>query len=165
MYLDKDKILETLAGYDNNGLLVFLRETLDEMEHAQVEAVFGELMYTEVIRQMEAEDVLDAVKTFYEDSLAGKYYAPFHVNGKNYHWIPPETDAWFNEMSLWLDRCCELAEAGYVEVAAHGLAYCLELIDLMNQGEEIVFAGPCSDWMITSRYDYEAVFYRVREMG
>ncbi len=115
MYLDKDKILEALAGYDHKSLLVFLREALDEMEPEQIDAVFGEMMYTEVIR-------------------------------------------------VWLDRCCELADAGYVEVAVHGLASCLELIDRMNEGEEIVFASECGDGMITSRFDYEAVFYRIREM-
>lgn len=162
MNIDKQEILDLLASYDKASLLVFLREAIDEMTLSQLDSVFGELFYTESLPALAPKEVIEGIKTFYEDSLAGKYYAPFSINSKNYRRIPPETDAWFRELSNWLDRSCQLA---YVEstAAAQGLAYCLKLIDKMEDGEDIIFAHEYGRWMISTKFDYHAVFEKVRD--
>ncbi|MDX1909414.1 MAG: hypothetical protein SF053_20410 [Bacteroidia bacterium] len=163
MGIDKPALIASLAEYDKSSLLIYLREVLDEMTEDQIENVFGELIYTESLYAMTPVEVIERIKVFYDDSIAGKYYAPFSINSKNYRRIPPETDAWFREISRWLDQSCKLAYAGESEAAAHGLAYCLELIDMMENGEDIVFAHEYGTWMINSKFDYKAIFEEVRD--
>jgi hypothetical protein len=42
----------------------------------------------------------------------GYYYAPFDINSKNFSDIPEETDAWFDEVSDYLEDSSRLTDQG-----------------------------------------------------
>jgi len=57
---------------------------------------------------VDGKKLLRAIKKFYRESLAETYYAPFNMNSKNYMFIPPETEAWFNQLGELLTASTRL---------------------------------------------------------
>ena len=163
-YLDKHRILEQLATQDKEQLLAWLEAVLIATNHFQLETLFGDFARQHFVRPLAPGEVLEAIYRFRQGSLAGKYYAPFEMNSKNYNYVPPQTEAWFDELSTWLGRACELAEDGEKEAALEGLSILIELIETMHD-KEIVFAHDASEWMIISKYDYRAVYEQLLKGG
>jgi hypothetical protein len=106
--ISQNDLLKLLAQQEKSALLAYLEACLIAMSQEQRQAVFGKLVYEGHTAKLSPSEVLAAVSQFHVDSLAGKYYAPFDMNSKNYDWTPPETEAWFDEISIWLDCSCEL---------------------------------------------------------
>lgn len=158
-YLDRQRLLRALSEMDKTELLAYLEATLIAMDPLQVEDVFGELARDRFVRALSPEAVLEAIRQFQQDSVAGKYYAPFDMDSKNYNDVPLQTEAWFNEMSAWLNRVCDLAESGEIQSAKEGFRLLFKLLD--NMTNEIVFAHELGDWMIPTRRDYRAVYERL----
>lgn len=155
--LDKQQIRTLILKSNPEELIQYIDACLEEMTDQQIDHVFGDLYYQEVIQKMAPQVVLKQIKIFLKDSLAGKYYAPFNMDSKNYNWIPPETEAWYTELATWLDRSCELVEQGHRKIAKECLDICFQLID--KQGDDdTVFAHELGDWMIVASYDYEAIY-------
>lgn len=150
------RIRAAIQGLSREELLLLLDQTLYEMDEGLIATIFDDLVAELAIAPLAPADVLAGVKQFHAHSLAGKYYAPFDINSQNYNWVPPETDAWFSELSTWLDRSCELIEEGYQPFAKQCLDLLLELIRKMNNGNDIIFAHDYGDWMISTKHDYQA---------
>lgn len=155
--IDKRAIRTLMLQTNKEGLLQFLDACLESMNEEQLDSVFGNLYYEQVIQQLPATLVLAKIKIFLKDSLAGMYYAPFEMDSKNYTWIPPETDAWYNQLSMWIDRSCELVQEGHRSIGKKCLDICFQLIDKQADGDT-VFAHESGDWMIHSQHDYEAIY-------
>ena len=98
---------------------------------------------------VDGKEILTTIEQFYEKSMAGYYYAPFDINSKNFSDIPEETDAWFDEISDYLEDSSRITDQGEHEMAVQCFKLLHELIDKMEDGDEIVFADECGTWMIT----------------
>jgi len=101
-----------------------------------------------LLAAIDGKKMLRAIRKFRRDSLAGKYYAPFNVNSRNWMHIPAETEAWFDQLGQFLAESIQLSQRGEhpQAVACFGLLY--ELIAAMEEGREIVFADELGSWMI-----------------
>lgn len=66
--------------------------------------------------------------------MAGHYYAPFEINSKNFSHIPEETDAWFDEISDYLEDSSKLTDQGDHKMAVQCFKLLHELIDKMEDG-------------------------------
>ena len=101
-----------------------------------------------LLAAVDGKELLRAIRKFRQDSLAGKYYAPFNVNSKNWRHIPAETGIWFDRLGQFLADSIQLTQQGEhpQAVACFGLLY--ELIAAMEKGQEIVFADELGSWMI-----------------
>lgn len=92
--------------------------------------------------------LLREIKKFQRESLAGAYYAPFNMNSKNYMYIPPETEAWFDRLGELLAASTQLAKRREHQPATDCFGLLFELIEAMESGEEIVFADEIGSRMI-----------------
>ena len=155
--LDKQQLRILILKASREELIQYLDTCLEEMTDGQIDAVFGGLYYEQVIQKMQPHVVLEQIKEFLKDSLAGVYYAPFAMNSKNFDWVPPQTEAWYSELSTWLDRSCELVEQGHLKIGKECLDICFQLIDKQSD-DDTVFAHELGDWMIHASYDYKAVY-------
>jgi len=165
MPISLPKLRKLLRQADREQLLGYFDIVLDTIDETQIDVIFGDLYYEQVTQQLSPEEVLQNVQQFHTDSMAGKYYAPFQINSKNYAWIPPETETWFSEMATWLDRSCELAEQGKAPIAKQCLDLLMELVGEMNAGEEIVFADELGDHLIYARHDYRAIHQKLSQQA
>jgi hypothetical protein len=111
--------------------------------------VFGETISELPTFSVDGEDVLTTIEAFYEKSVGGYYYAPFDINSKNFSDIPEETDAWFEELSDYLEDSSKLTDQEDHGIAVQCFKLLYKLIDKMEDGEEIVFADEYGTWMIT----------------
>lgn len=155
--LDKQQLRILILKVNREELIQYIDTCLEEMTDLQIENVFGGLYYEQIIQHMTPLMVLDKIKVFLKDSLAGKYYTPFNINSKNYNWVPPETEAWYRELSTWLDRSCELVKQGHRKIGKECLDICFQLIDKQSD-DDTVFAHELGDWMIHAQHDYESIF-------
>ena len=121
----------------------------DTMDTNQRQDVFDKTAKEAPPSPVEGKEILATIKHFYEKSMAGYYYAPFNINSKNFSHIPEETDAWFDEISDYLEDSSRLTDKGDHEIAVQCFRLIYELIDKMEDGDEIVFADECGPWMIT----------------
>jgi hypothetical protein len=148
--MDKDTLMQRISKQPASTLLELLNAAYEVMNQRQRKAVFGQYAVPEKPAYTDGKKLLRAIKKFQQDSLAGKYYAPFNVNSKNWMRIPDETEAWFAQLGQFLTdtRSVQLTGQGqHAEaVACFGVLY--ELIAAMEDGEEIVFADELGSWMI-----------------
>jgi len=146
--LDKTRLFNSLSTRDTSLLLDVLSVAYDEMTYDQRDAVFGP--YAEALPPppVDEETLLEEVKLFHSESLAGAYYAPFAINSRNYRHIPEETKEWFGRLGDLLTASRQLTLRGVHERAVACFEILFELIDALDQGDEIVFGDEIGSWMI-----------------
>ncbi|MBM9515206.1 hypothetical protein [Desulfogranum marinum] len=89
-----------------------LQLAFDMMSTIQRHEVFGEAISEVPASSIDSGEVLVAIEKFYEKSVDGYYYAPFDINSKNFSDIPEKTDAWFDEVSNYLEDSSRLTDQG-----------------------------------------------------
>jgi len=146
--MDKAQLWEYLSSQDAAALLDLLSKAYDEMDRDQRKAVFGRLVRTLPPAPVEGAELLDKVKDFHRESLAGVYYEPFDINSKNWMHIPEGTEEWFERLGDLLKSSAQLTAQGdhLHAVACFGLLY--DLVDRMERGEDIVFGDEIGTWMV-----------------
>lgn len=146
--MDKELVFEYLEKQEFAELIALLDAAYDEMDTHQRRSVFGEIVQKMPPPVVEGEELLVDIETFHSKSLAGVYYAPFSINSKNFMDIPEETEEWFELLGDFLAQSARLSQQGnhLYAVQCFGLLY--DLIGVMEQGEEIVFAEEVGSWMI-----------------
>jgi len=146
--MNKKHLFAFLEDQDSPTLLRFLGAAYEAMNTDQRHAVFGRTLKKTKPPPVHGQSLLKEVKQFQRDSLAGKYYAPFDINSKNYTHIPEETNAWFERMGDLLAGSVRLSQQGDHVHAVACFRILYELVEAMESGQEIVFADECGDWMI-----------------
>lgn len=114
---------------------------------------------TTSIAPVDGKKLLRAIKKFSRESLAGAYYAPFNMNSKNYMFIPPETEAWFDRLGELLTASTQLTMQKDHSLATACFGVLFELVDAMESGVEIVFADEIGSWMIPGNEKRYVVAY------
>jgi hypothetical protein len=149
--MDKTNLFQFLSTQDAAFLLDLLSTAYDQMDHDQRRWAFGDLVPKAPPAPVGGEVLLDEIEEFRRESLAGQYYAPFNINSKNWTHVPRETEKWFERLGDLLQASCRLTAQGdhLHAVACFGILY--ELIDVMESGEEIVFAEEVGGWMIPGK--------------
>ena len=125
-----------------------LQNAYDAMTTAQRQDVFGPVRQQIPPSPVDGEILHDDIDTFYRESVAGVYYAPFNVDSRNFSHIPEETEAWFEHFGHFRVPSTALSDQGQHQhaCACFGLLYAL--IERMERGEEIIFADEAGSWMI-----------------
>lgn len=146
--MNDKQLFNYLKREPKKELLILLQRACDEMSVDQKYNVFGAILRESPTLPVNSKDLLKRIKTFYTDSLAGEYYAPFDINSKNFMHIPEETKEWFDTIGDLLEECARLTEQGDYSLAVEGFGLLYDLIEQMEKGEEIVFADEYGSWMI-----------------
>lgn len=146
--MDKSTVFEYLSKQEHAVLLDLLSQAYDQMEHDQRRWVFGKWADSVPPTPVDGESLLAEIEQFQRESLAGAYYAPFNINSKNFSHIPEETEDWFEELSDFLKASTQVSRQGEHLQAVVCFNILYALIDVMEQGEEIVFADEIGSWMI-----------------
>jgi hypothetical protein len=147
--MNKKRIFEYVKTQNQSKLLELLSLAFDTMDTNQRHDVFGITAKEVPPSSVDGKEILTTIEQFYERSMAGYYYAPFDINSKNFSDIPEETDAWFDEISDYLDDSSRLTDQGEHEMAVQCFKLLHDLIDKMEDSDEIVFADEYGTWMIT----------------
>ncbi len=146
--MDEEALFKVLKRQTKATLLELLHSAYYETNTQQRRYIFGELMKKSKPSKIIAKDVIKESEKFYEDSLAGLYYAPFEINSKNFAHIPEETEEWFEKLGDLLQSSTQLTKQEEHSSAVKSFQILYELIDKMEDGEEIIFADEYGSWMI-----------------
>lgn len=89
--MNRDRLFEYLKKQGADTLIKLLQDCYDIMGTQKIRDVFGHVeneWLKEPAVNLDGEKTLESVRKFQEESLAGKYYAPFGINSKNYMNVP-----------------------------------------------------------------------------
>ena len=146
--MNEQTVLNFLKKQTKPVLLDLLSSAFREMNSSQKRSVFGIIIKQIIPSKLDGKKVLKDVKTFYKDSLAGAYYAPFDINSKNFSHIPEETEEWFEELNDHLLSSTQLTKQKDHSCAIDCFSTLYDLIEKMGDGDEIIFADEYGTWMI-----------------
>jgi len=146
--MDRSSLFSFLKKQDSASLLSLLESAYETMSTNQRRKVFGSLPLKKDAPKIDEAKLLKKIKTFYEESLKGVYYAPFDINSKNYMNIPEETEEWFEKLGDFLEAVTKVSMKGNHTVAVECFKILHKLIDEMLDGDEIIFADEYGTWMI-----------------
>jgi len=146
--MDEEVLINALKRQTKTTLLELLRSAYYEMNTQQRRDIFGGLIKKSKPSNIIAKEVIRDSETFYKDSLAGVFYAPFDINSKNFSNVPEETEEWFEKLGDLLQSSVQLTKQKEHSSAIKSFKILYELIDKMEYGEEIVFADEYGSWMI-----------------
>jgi len=146
--MNETELFEGLDEKKKDELMELLRAAYRIMNTEQRRTVFGKTAEKVLSLQIDGKKLLKKVKQFHRDSLAGKYYASFDMNSKNFTHIPEETDEWFEALSDLLENSARLSKQGEHSLAVQCFMPLYELIEAVDSGCEIVFADELGSWMI-----------------
>lgn len=147
--MNKKRLFEHLKSQDKSRLLELLNFAYDSIDTNQRHDVFGKIIVEIPPSPVKSKKIWTTIETFHAKSMSGYYYAPFDINSKNFSDIPEETDVWFDEIADYLEDCSRLTEQGDHEIAVQCFKMLHELIDVMEDGDKIVFADEYGTWMIS----------------
>ena len=157
--MNKKQIFEKLEHEKSNILLELLRTAYDTMNTTQRQEVFGKFSKSIPKPMKDGIAVLEEVEDFEKNSLAGRYYAPFMIDSKNFMDIPDETEEWFQRLDELLESSTSLSQQREHDWAVACFQILYKLIDKMESGEEIIFADEYGSWMIPgNEKDYIAAY-------
>jgi len=146
--MDKQQLFEILREQNSSVLLKLLEIAYDEMSTNQRREVFGEFTKKSKRSTVDGKKLLKEIEQFHKESMKGVFYAPFEINSKNFSYIPQETEEWFDRIGELLEESSKLTEQGDHSNAVKCFGLLYELIDVMERGDEIVFAEEYGTWMI-----------------
>ena len=92
--------------------------------------------------------LVERVRRFHRDSLAGHYYAPFDMNSKNFSHVPEETEDWADEAGELIKATCEAAKAGNHDEAAECFRLLYDVLEAVDCGKDVIFAEESGTWMV-----------------
>jgi hypothetical protein len=145
----KAALLRRLSKRSPAELLELLGAAYEVLDQRQRGNVFGQHLQAETSPAAgDGQRLLREIRRFHRASRAGEYYAPFMWDSKTYRNVPPETEAWFDEMGKFLLVSTQLAQQGQPAGAVACFRLLYELIEALEDGDEIVFAHELGSWMI-----------------
>src|SRR5262245_15387132 len=146
--MNKDKLFVYLKQQKTSELIKLLDACYDCMKSVDIRHVFGDAESI-ILKEShdDGEDILKSVQKFMDDSLEGKYYAPFDINSKNCMDVPEETDMWFEKLGELLTESSRLSAQGDHIHAVKCFQILFELMDKLGE-EEIVFGDEVGMWML-----------------
>ena len=136
--MNKERLFEYVKTQNQSKLLELLSLAFDTMTTNQRHDVFGKTAKEVPPSSVDGEEILTTIEQFYEKSMAGYYYAPFDINSKNFSDIPEETDAWFDEISDYLEDSSRLTDQGEHEMEAWGRTLDYKLVQRLNNDTQLV---------------------------
>jgi hypothetical protein len=146
--MDKTRLFDYLEKRNMDEVLGLLRSAYDKMNTKQRVSVFGQFYDAIPRTAVHGETLFKEIGKFYQESLAGEYYAPFEIDSKNFMDIPEETEEWFDRLGEFLESSIALSEQAEHSIAIKCFGLLYELILEMEEGDEIVFAHELGSWMI-----------------
>ncbi|MCI0661697.1 MAG: hypothetical protein L0220_11530 [Acidobacteria bacterium] len=96
--MNETQLFEHLKQQPTSAILELLQRAFRELSVEQRHRVFDPILRDAPALPVNSEELRKRVKTFFADSLAGQYYAPFEINWKNCSHIPEETKDWFESL-------------------------------------------------------------------
>lgn len=155
--IDRDKVRAEARNLDGTGLRVWLDRAIDMLpDEAFPELVADYAHLRELLADENTRpDLLQTIRRFRRDSMAGRYYQDFMVNSRNFMDKSRGTETFIAEHSRLVSACLRAEQTGEFETASEGLGL---LIDLMRQIDEccddiVFFADEAGSWQVGVPWD------------
>lgn len=145
---EKKILFNSLKKGSKSELIKIIDSAYEAMTFEQRENIFGDRIRKIVVESLNGKDLISKINSFIIDSKNGKYYSPFKINSKNFSHVPEETKKWFSCVGDFLTYASQLAKKRDYKNSVVAFKLIYELIDLMESGDDIVFAEELGTWML-----------------
>lgn len=144
--MEEKILIKALKKQTKEQLISLLLESYGELNKPRRKRIFGSVYDKVKTPKFNAQKIYEEIQEFYKESIAGKYYAPFAINSKNFSDIPEETELWCDLIAKHFTDTLELFNREEYKMATECFDKLYYLQD--NMCEEIVFADELGTWMI-----------------
>lgn len=146
--MDEKRLFVWLEKQKKDVLLGYLRDAYTRLATEDRWEVFGKAVRSAPEVQVNGKKLLEEIRAFHADSLAGKYWnGRPQKDSRGWPITPEETKAWFDRLGTFFQACTRLSEAGDHAAAVECFAPLFELIEVDTMSE-VVYADELGDWMI-----------------
>ena len=144
--MEEEVLIKALEKQSKKQLIYLLLSSFDVLDDAKRFQVFNDIYYKEKTPAFNSLKIYDAVKTFYNDSKAKKYYTPLAIDSISSSNVPEKTEIWFEMIADFFKKTIELNVNNEHKLAVE----CFDMLYYLqeNMSEEIVFADELGSWMI-----------------
>ncbi len=155
--IDRDRVRAEARKLDGVGLRVWLDRAIDLLPDEAFPALIADYVQ---LRDVLAEenprpDLLDTIRQFHRDGLAGRYYEAFVVSWRNDMEKSRGTQTFIAEHSRLVEACLDAEQAGDLATAAEGLGLLIDLLREIDRFERdiVFFADEGGSWQVGVRWD------------
>lgn len=145
--MNKERCFKVISSLKKSEILELLSDAYNVMKTPQRNEVFYKIQQQSEGLLVDPKLALKSAKKLLKDSLDEVYYAPFDVNSKNFMDVPEETVAWFSKLHDVLASAAKLTEQKDYRVAIEIFKISYNLIEMIESGDDIVFAEELGMWM------------------
>jgi hypothetical protein len=156
-HLEWNTLEPVLRKLKKDELLQVLHDAYESLPASRVVSVFG--AYVDLTtcdaspcssKRAAPRQLLEAVRRFHADSLAGHYYESFHVNSKNFMEKSEGTALWIRECTQLFDQCAALSHQGHHAEVRTVMDLLFELLERIDTGSDdiIFFADEAGSWQV-----------------
>jgi hypothetical protein len=157
--IDKDKLRARLRIIGDEYVYYMLDDAIDLLPEGKLVSLVGKYIRVNDLRPdtFEGKSLLDRVRRFEAESLAGKYYQAFSVNWKNCTKKSAGTTAWIATCRRLLDECVRSARRDKQTDARQAFDILFGLLDKIDdyRVDIIFFADEHGSWQVG--VDWETV--------
>jgi hypothetical protein len=150
--VDPEKVRARLRGMSRGDLLIVAERAVDLVPRSRLAALVGDSVRLEELAPSKTTVavLLDEVKRFEAESLAGKYYESFAVNSKNFMDQSLGTERFIAEFDRLVTRCTRAASKGPRGPVREAFKLLFALLRHIDAYEDdvIFFADEGGSWQV-----------------
>lgn len=155
--IDKDKLRARLRVIGDEYVFYMLDDAIDLLPDGKLVSLVKKYIQLDDLRPdtVEGISLLDRVRRFETESLAGKYYQAFDVNSKNCMNQSAGTTSWISTFRRLLDECALAARRGDRAEVLQSFDILFGLLDTIDEFrvEIIFFADEGGSWQVGVDWD------------
>ena len=138
---------------DMDELLLLLDRAVELIPQAQLPQLLEGVLDLDSFRvdkTIAVKSLLEEVRDFQEESLAGVYYESFRVNSRNFMDQSRGTINWIAKFRGLMRRCLEECQGGEYVQTQQAFEALFELLDEIDEGRDdiIFFADEAGSWQV-----------------
>ncbi len=152
--VDLEKLRVALQRLSRANLLLVAERAIEIIPRTKLQILVGDMVRLDDLvvtgGRRGGASLLDEVRKFHEDSLAGEYYESFNVNSKNFMDKSEGTETFIAEFDRLLGKCVRASAKGSLGPLSEAFELLFDLLRRIDEDLDSVvfFADEAGSWQI-----------------
>ncbi|MBN1675387.1 MAG: hypothetical protein JXR37_30380 [Kiritimatiellae bacterium] len=150
--IDKVKLRAAMRRLPDGSVYQMLDEAIDLLPPTKLAKLLKSYIALDEVRTDSevTETLLDAVRRFQKESLAGRYYQSFNVNSKNYREMSKGTRVWIADCTRLLGDCVKAVSRKQHQEARQAFEILFDLLRKIDEDPDsiVFFADEAGAWQV-----------------
>lgn len=150
--VDLDKLRVALQRMSRGKLLMVAERAIEIVPRSKLQVLVGDMVRLDDLAEGRRglSSLLDEVRKFHAESLAGEYYESFNVNSKNFMDKSEGTETFIAEFDRLLGKCIRAAAEQPQRPVRRAFELLFELLRRIDENPDrvVFFADEAGSWQV-----------------